>query len=161
MTTASTEPVDPDPALDLPDGGLLGGIVRLNLAVSEELETIAGRSALSFADYLVLGVIRRSPSEKSAPSAIASTLDRTKGGVTLALDRLEAEGLLRRSRHADDGRRIVVELTARGRRVAVAVNDELHAWEAALALPMPVERAVKLLDQLTHAVSRSRRPLPG
>jgi DNA-binding MarR family transcriptional regulator len=155
--TTSREPATADPPLDLPEGGLLGEIVRLNLLVSEELDEISARSGLTFADYLVLGVVRRSPGEQSAPSTIARVLDRTKGGVTLALDRLEAEGLLRRSRHAADGRRVVVALTARGRRVAVAVNDELHAWEADLDLPMPVERAVRVLAELTAALRRQRR----
>jgi DNA-binding MarR family transcriptional regulator len=153
----SPEPTASDPPLDLPDGGLLGEIVRLNLVVSDELQDIAARSGLTFADYLVLGVVRQSRGARSAPSTIARVLDRTKGGVTLALDRLEAEGLLRRSRHADDGRRVVVELTARGRRVAVAVNDELHAWEAALDLSMPVGRAVEVLAELTAAVTATRR----
>ena len=140
------------PALDLPDGGLLGAIVRLNLAVTQVLEDHAGRSGLTFADYLVLGVVRRSPDQRSAPTAIASTLGRTTGGMTLTLDRLEAAGLLRRTRHAGDGRRVVIELTPKGRRVATSVNAALHEWEAALALPVPAATAVALLDDLTAAI---------
>jgi DNA-binding MarR family transcriptional regulator len=141
-------------ALDLPDDGLLGAIVRLNLAVTRVLEDTAHASGLTFADYLVLGVIRRSPGKRSSPTAIASVLGRTTGGTTLTLDRLESARLLRRTRHPDDGRRVVVELTATGRRLAAAVNEALHDWEAALALPMPAERAVRTLDQITAAVTR-------
>jgi DNA-binding MarR family transcriptional regulator len=154
---APTDAASDESRLDLPDGGLLGAIVRLNLVITDQLEDIASRSGLSFADYLVLGVVRRSPDERSSPSAIAEALDRTKGGVTLALDRLEAAGLVRRSRHADDGRRVVVALSARGRRLAVAVNDALHAWEAALDVPMTTERAVRVLDELTASVRPRRR----
>jgi DNA-binding MarR family transcriptional regulator len=139
--------------LDLPDGGLLGAIVRLNMVVSDALETIASDAGLSFADYLVLGVVRRSPGQRSAPTEIAHVLGRTTGGVTLALDRLEARGLLKRTRHADDGRRVVIELTPAGRRVATRVNDALHEWEAAVALPIPAERAVRTLDGLTEAIN--------
>lgn len=141
------------PALDLPEGGLLGAIVRLNLAVTGVLERAAQGEGLTFADYLVLGVVRRSPGQRSSPGAIATVLGRTTGGTTLTLDRLEAGGLLRRTRHPGDGRRVVVELTGAGRRVATAVNDALHAWEAEIALPIPVARAVRTLDQLTTAVS--------
>ncbi len=101
----------------------------------------------------MLGVIRRSPDQRSSPTAIATVLGRTTGGTTLTLDRLEADRLLRRTRHPEDGRRVVVELTATGRRLATAVNDGLHEWEAAIALPMPAERAVQTLDQLTAAVT--------
>ena len=72
-----------------PDDGLLGGIVRLNLAVTRVLEGIAGAHGLTMADYLVLGVVRGAPDGRSAPTAIADTLGRTTGGMTLTLDRLE------------------------------------------------------------------------
>jgi DNA-binding MarR family transcriptional regulator len=149
-TPTSTTDILP---LDLPDDGLLGAIVRLNLAVTRVLEDIAARSGLTFADYLVLGVVRRSPEQRSSPTAIARVLGRTTGGTTLTLDRLERAELLWRARHPDDGRRVVVELTPTGRRLATAVNEALHEWEAALALPIPAARAVRTLDQLTAAVN--------
>jgi DNA-binding MarR family transcriptional regulator len=139
--------------LDLPEGGLLGAIVRLDLAVTRVLEDIAGASDLTFADYLVLGVVRRSPGQRSAPTEIANVLGRTTGGTTLTLDRLEARGLLRRTPHPDDGRRVVIELTAVGRRVATTVNDALHEWESTLKLPMRAEVAVSMLDDVTAAVA--------
>jgi len=157
MTTSVRASKIDAPPLALPDGGLLSAIVRLNLIVNQVLEPIAGRSDLTFADYLVLGVVRRSHGQRSAPTAIATALGRTKGGVTLALDRLEAKGLLRRSRHADDGRRVVIELTAEGRRVATSVNRALHAWEATIELPMPAASAVRLLDDLTAAIKSQPR----
>jgi DNA-binding MarR family transcriptional regulator len=144
--------VESPPPLDLPDGGLLGSIVRLNVHVTEVLESIAGASGLTFADYLVLGVVRRSPDGRSAPTTIANVLSRTTGGMTLTLDRLQEAGLVRRTRHADDGRRVVIELTPAGARVAKRVNDALHAWESRLDLPMPVGDAVQVLDAVTAAV---------
>jgi DNA-binding MarR family transcriptional regulator len=52
--------------------------------------------------------------------------------MTLTLDRLERAGWVRRLPDPDDRRRIVVEATAAGLAVAVAVNDELHRWESSL-----------------------------
>ena len=150
-TLGATEPAGAA-ALDLPEGGLLGAIVRLDLAVTDVLEGAAARSGLTFADYLVLGVVRRSPGGRSAPTAIAGVLGRTTGGMTLTLDRLEAAGLLRRRRSPDDGRRVIVELTPRGSHLATEVNAALHAWEEALALPTTTAAAVALLDGLTDAV---------
>jgi DNA-binding MarR family transcriptional regulator len=145
------------PVLDLPESGLLGALVRVGLAVTGVLEEHAGRCGLSFADYLVLGVVRRSPDQRSAPTTIATTLGRTTGGMTLTLDRLQAAGLLVRTRHPDDGRRVVVELTRSGRRLATSVNAALHEWEAALELPVPPAAVVELLDDLTAAISSSTR----
>jgi DNA-binding MarR family transcriptional regulator len=150
MTTAQPIP------LDLPTGGVLGAIVRINLAVTDVLEQIAATAGLTFADYLVLGVIRRSAGGRSAPTAIANVLGRTTGGMTLALDRLEAKGLLLRTRHSADGRRVVVELTAAGRRVATKINDRLHEWERGLTLPVEAARVVSLLDAVTDAVTAAR-----
>jgi DNA-binding MarR family transcriptional regulator len=157
VTSAQDADASDDRPLDLPDGGLLGAVVRLDLEVSRSLDAIAGAQGLSFADYLVLGVIRRSPGGRSAPTTIANVLERTTGGMTLALDRLESSGLVRRSRHEGDGRRVVVSLTPRGQRVAASVNDALHAWERSLDVPRSTTRLVAILDELTEAVRRQNR----
>ncbi len=158
VTSGDRTPVVSDaPPLDLPDGGLLGAIVRLNLQVTQVLESIASERGLAFADYMVLGVVRRSPGQRSSPTAIANVLDRTTGGMSLTLDRLEGAGLLARTRDVDDGRRVVIALTPAGSRLARSVNDALHQWEAALGLPLAADDAVEVLDLVTRAV-RAHHP---
>ena len=147
------DPIDDGPLLDLPDGGLLGAIVSLNLAVTAVLDEIAAQSGLTFSDYLVLGVVRRSTGARSSPTAIARVLGRTTGGMSLTLDRLEADLLLRRRRDPADGRRVVVELTTAGTDVATSVSRALHRWEAALDLD--AAGAVTVLDSVTGAVARA------
>src|SRR4051794_38401443 len=83
--------------VDVAVDGLLGRIVRLNLAVTAALDDITEGAGITLSDYLVLGVIRRSPGGRSAPTAIADVLGRTTGGMSLTLDRLEAKGWVRRS----------------------------------------------------------------
>jgi DNA-binding MarR family transcriptional regulator len=144
-----------------PEEGLLGRIVRLNLAVTRALDDITARAGITFADYLVLGVVRRSPGRRSAPGTIAEVLDRTTGGMSLTLDRLEAAGYLRRSRDARDGRRVVVTLTPRGLRVATSVNRALHRWEGSLALPAGGKDVAVALDALTAAVRTHPRAEPA
>jgi DNA-binding MarR family transcriptional regulator len=152
-TVRTTAPIDEPIDLDLPEGGLLGAIVRLNVAVTEVLDELAGQAGLTFADYLVLGVVRRSPGQASAPTAIARVLGRTTGGMSLTLDRLEAAGWLRRTRDPADGRRVVVELTPAGLRLATSVNAALHRWEAALALGPDAGGASEVLDAVAVAVA--------
>ena len=137
-----------------PDDGLLGAIVRLNLAVSQVLEDITGSAGIALADYLVLGVVRGAPGGRSAPTAICETLGRTTGGMSLTLDRLEAAGWLRRSPDPDDRRRVVVELTPAGLALATSVNQRLHEWEASLELETEAAAVRSVVDGLTHAVRR-------
>ena len=70
----------------------------------------------------MLAVVRRSPDQRATPTRICEILDRTSGGMSLALDRLEKAGWLRRSADPDDRRRVVVELTPEGLAVATRVN---------------------------------------
>ncbi len=133
--------------------GLLGGVVRLATAVDRVLAEIVGPSGVSVADYLVLGVVRRSPGHRSAPTAIASVLGRTTGGMSLTLDRLEAGGLVRRLADPSDRRRVVVEATPEGVELAARVNDELHRWEASLGLDPAEQRSLAAtLDRLTGLI---------
>jgi DNA-binding MarR family transcriptional regulator len=117
-----------------PELGLLSPLTRLTLLVDAEVERIAATHGIAYADYLVLGVVRRSPGGHGRPTDMCAVLGRTTGGMTLTLDRLEAAGWVKRSADRADRRRIVVSLTAEGRRLAEAVNEELHAWEQSLPL---------------------------
>jgi DNA-binding MarR family transcriptional regulator len=140
------------PAVDVRDplrpAGLLGHVVRLNLAVNRVLDDITSAHGISVADYLVLGVVRWSPDHRSAPTAICEVLDRTTGGMSLTLDRMEDAGWLRRRADPTDGRRVVVEATKAGVALATRVNDALHQWEASLELSAPERR--EITDALEH-----------
>jgi len=120
--------------LDLPDIGLVARIVRLNLLVTRLIDAIATAEGVAAADYLVLGVLRRSPGHRTSPSRICEVLGRSTGGMTLTLDRLEASGWLTRAPDPSDRRRVLVELTAEGLALSARVNDALHAWERSLGL---------------------------
>jgi DNA-binding MarR family transcriptional regulator len=117
-----------------PELGLLSPLARLTLLVDAEVDRIAAAHGIAYADYLVLGVVRRSPEGRGRPTDMCAVLGRTTGGMTLTLDRLETAGWVRRSADRDDRRRIVVSLTAEGLRLAEAVNRELHTWEQSLPL---------------------------
>ena len=145
--------------------GLLGHVVRLNVAVDRVLNEIVGASDISVADYLVLGVVRRSPDNRSAPTAICDVLGRTTGGMSLTLDRLEGAGLIRRLPDPGDRRRVVVEATAMGIDLAKRVNADLHGWEDSLGLSVS-ERAklAQAIGRLTEAIddapNRMAAPVP-
>ncbi len=138
-----------EPDLDTGEPGLMAKVVRLNLLVTKALEDICSRAGISLADYLVLGVVRRSPDGRTTPTRICEVLHRTTGGMTLTIDRLEGAGWLTRSADTTDRRRVVVELTPEGRELATSLNAAMHEWEDRLALPVRSrERIDTQLDAL-------------
>ncbi|MBK5287357.1 MAG: MarR family transcriptional regulator [Acidimicrobiia bacterium] len=154
MKTATT---DATPGRAEP--GLMAAVMRLQLLVSAQLGAITEGHGIALADYLVLGVIRRSANGVASPSAICEVLHRTSGGMTLTLDRLEGAGWLARSPDPHDRRKVSIALTGRGRRLAVAVNDDLHKWEHALDLGSTrLRHIVTVVDEIADVLERPARP---
>jgi DNA-binding MarR family transcriptional regulator len=144
-----------------PDLGLLSPLTRLTLLVDAQLERIALARGISFADYLVIGVVRRSPGGHGRPTDMCAVLGRTTGGMTLTLDRLAAAGWLARTPDRQDRRRVVVSLTAQGQRLAETVNADLHEWEQSLPLAMDARtQAGAALAVLVDAVE-AKEALPS
>ena len=158
MSEPATAARDWAAELGLPaDVGILARLVRLQLLLQRVLDDIAGAAGVSASDYLVLAVVRRSPGQRATPTRICEVLDRTSGGMTLALDRLEQAGWLRRSADPDDRRRVVVELTPEGLAVATRVNADLHAWEEGLDLSPTQQRDTsRVVDRLLTLFASDR-----
>ena len=102
---------------DTPITMVLGGGSLLSL-VGRELTTALERQ---FAAYDVTAqqgaLLLHVSSGKTSPNQLAQALGTDTAGMTRLLDRLVAKGLVRRTRHPEDRRSIVVELTAAGRMV--------------------------------------------
>jgi DNA-binding MarR family transcriptional regulator len=71
--------------------------------------------------YDVLWALRRAPRRQLRLSGLAASLTLSRGGLTKLVDRLEAEGLLRRERAAEDGRGLYAVLTPAGARTVRAM----------------------------------------
>lgn len=69
----------------------------------------------------------------AAPTDLSRAIGITTAGMTNLLDRLEAEGFVRRERHPSDGRRLSLSLTKKGLRTYLeleqASEPALHAFE--------------------------------
>ena len=142
----------PDWAADLglpADVGVVARLVRLELFLHRVLDVLAAAEGITFPDYLVLAVVRRSPDQRATPGRLCEVLDRTSGGMTATLDRLESAGWIVRAADPGDRRRVVVTCTADGATLAARVNAALHAWEDGLGLtPAQQRETARATDRL-------------
>jgi DNA-binding MarR family transcriptional regulator len=90
-------------------------------AVENEGERTSG---LRLSEHFVLHVLKIGPAAGIRPAEIAAQTVLTRSGVTRALDRLEARGLVERRRCPEDGRGSLVVISARGRRYLLRAAPE-------------------------------------
>ena len=103
-------------------------ISRIALHIARHQEEVFGRFGLNRGDVGVLSALRfAGPSKQLSPTQLFKGLMISSAGITSRLDRLEKRGLVRRERHPNDRRGVLVELTDEGRRVldqAVKANTD-------------------------------------
>lgn len=94
-------------------------------------------------------------SEPLEPSVIAERLIITSGSMTSLLDTLERAGLVRRSRHLLDRRKLLIEITAQGRAIVDAILPAFHARERVIIEDALTPREQEQLLALLAKVQRS------
>jgi DNA-binding MarR family transcriptional regulator len=100
----------------VPIGLVLGGGSLLN-QVARDLRT-ATEALLAPYDLTAqqaAALMLTSVRGRASPNQLTAELGTDTAGMTRLVDRLEAKGLVRRARHPDDRRSVVIELTADGR----------------------------------------------
>ena len=90
-------------------------LARLSVLIESFQQSVLAPFALSSGDYGVLAALRRAghPYQLS-PSKLYSRLQKSSGGMTKILKRLEERGLVERSPDPQDGRGSLVSLTGEG-----------------------------------------------
>lgn len=116
-------------------------------------ETIVRPFGLSWARFEVLMLLLFSERETLALGKIGEQLQVRPGAVTNSIDRLEADRLVKRKPDPTDGRTTLAVLTARGRKLALKVADQLEKTVFNdLELPgADVAELVRLLHQFRAA----------
>jgi DNA-binding MarR family transcriptional regulator len=132
------------------------GIVERVMGVSRRFkrmmeETLAGFD-LTYGEYQVLGALRQAgPPYRGTPGQLAGWSELSSGAMTNRLDRLQEAGLVRRLPDPSDRRGVLVELTAKGRKVyneAVGVQARKEALVAAALKDNEKEQLNALLRRL-------------
>jgi DNA-binding MarR family transcriptional regulator len=115
---AELGPVDEDTVL------IMAGLARLSRTVDEAYRAYLNEFGLTVSEYTALHTLRiAGPPYRLSPSRINEALALSSGGVTKTIDRLQSAGLVKRRPDPEDGRGVLVALTARGRKMAVQIFD--------------------------------------
>lgn len=90
------------------------------------------------------------------PAEVASQLMLTTGTITSVLHTLERDGFIRRKQHPVDGRKTLIELTAKARRTVPKIQALSNTWSTDLMAALTVREHAqldKLLDKVLGATA--------
>ena len=106
-------------------------VSRIALHIARQQEEAFGRFGLNRGEVGVLGALLLAGSSRQlSPTQLFKGLMLSSAGITSRLDRLEQRGYVKRTRHPDDRRGVLVALTESGRKLlneavtADAVGEE-------------------------------------
>src|SRR5262249_27909045 len=121
---------------------VFGRIARIAALVEQSMDRVFEPHGLTGADFVVLAALRRSGAPyRLTPTALSRSMMVSSGGTTKRLDRLEAQGLIRRDPDPDDRRGTLVTLTDTGLATIETVETEHAQNEKRLLAPLPQKSA--------------------
>ena len=149
------------PDIDCSGKAIVGRLLHLRETMLVEINRTLARHGLKYPEFAVLATLRvEGAPYRMTPKALLDALILTSGGLSNLVRRLETAGHVRRLPDARDGRGVIVELTAQGRRlVEPAMRDHAAAELRLIAALDAQERAglARALAQLMPAPRATRR----
>jgi DNA-binding MarR family transcriptional regulator len=128
-------------------------LMRVQQLVLARLDSILKPHGLTFARYEALVLLTFSSRGSLPLGKMGERLQVHPTSVTSIIDRLEGAGLVARSRHPDDGRAVLAEITDEGRALVEQATEDLVAAEFGLgALD---ESALRELSELLRPVRKA------
>ena len=134
-----------------PGMAMVTSIMRVQQVLIGHVDRALRDLGLTFARYEVLMLLLFSRKGALPLGKVGARLQVHPASVTNVVDRLEADGLVRRVPHPSDGRTTLAEITPAGREVAGRATDALNA---AVFEPVPLTR--RQVDQLVGLLRRLR-----
>lgn len=111
------------PDLDPSPLELVGRVIVLAQHLERSVEAALEKHKLTLGQFDILATLRRHGKKGGlSPSQLLESVMLSSGGMTARLDKLADAGLIYRKAAPDDRRVVVVELTAKGRRVIDAAT---------------------------------------
>lgn len=149
------------PDLDLTPVAVIARLGRATAYVDAGINARLAEFGLTRGSWDVLAGLRRSgPPYRLSPTQLYLALMRTSGAMTHRLYRLERSGLIRRVPDPQDGRGLLVELTAEGVKLVDQVAPAHLANERSLLTMLDPEEQTQLIDLLRKMLTTFERERP-
>lgn len=133
---------------------ILRSLRRITRAIDLYSRQLASKHGLTGPQLVCLRtLLRLGP---VTPSVLSREMDLSQATVTGILDRLAAQGLLGRTRHAEDRRRVIVDLTEAGRNVLRSAPSPLQDIFSGRLASLSVEERAAIHDSLERIVEMMR-----
>ena len=116
----------------VPAMGAITSIMRAHQILLAEVDAVVKPYGLTFARYEALVLLTFSQAGELPMSKIGERLMVHPTSVTNAMDRLEAQGLVKRVADIEDRRRTFAELTAEGKDVLAQATEQIMAIDFAV-----------------------------
>jgi DNA-binding MarR family transcriptional regulator len=120
---------------EAPTMAVVTSIMRVQQLLSARVDAVLKPHGLTFARYEVLMLLSFSRRGALPLGKIGARLQVHPASVTNAIDRLEAQRLVRRTPHPTDGRATLATLTAKGRDRATRATADVNTLFRSLDLP--------------------------
>ena len=136
---------------------VLGRLLTTARSVEARLEAELAELDLSLAKAKVLRIL----SQEDGPQALSRLAERghcVKSNITQLVDRLEADGLVRRTEDPSDGRIRLASLTAQGQRVCRRAVEIIQHHERLVAEALSDRDAATLARVLDRLQAQSGTP---
>ncbi len=161
MNTTDAQPDAPDvidhlltgwletrPDLDASPLAVVGRVIVLARHLEQSVGTALEKHGLTLGQFDILGTLRRhGPKGGLTPSELLGSVMLSSGGMTARLDKLEDAALIARGPDAEDRRKVVIELTTKGKRLIDAATAT-RLEEAKTSLPKMSQEELETLAEL-------------
>jgi DNA-binding MarR family transcriptional regulator len=126
----------------------------MDRVVRRAIDDVVGAHGLSVNQYTTLSVLNRRSGLSNAQLARRALVSpQSMNEVLLAL---EKRGLVRRRAHPEHGRILQARLTAKGRRVLTACDEQVREVEARMVAGLSADEKTLLRNALLHSVHALR-----
>jgi DNA-binding MarR family transcriptional regulator len=142
------------PDIDTTGMAIVGRIRRIDRVIQERIDAVFAGHGLEAWEFDVLATLRRNGEpHQLTPGELLDSMMITSGAMTNRIDRLQGRGLVERRPHPDDGRQVLVSLTAAGRELVDTVVADHAANQVGLVSSL-TERQQQQLTELLRKLGQ-------